>query len=359
MVVGCGTLGNEVLKNLAMLGAGTIVAVDFDNIEKENIYSSALFAMAGDCIGKPKVIVASEIIKRINPEIEVIPLNVDFCYGIGLGLIQSMDMVISCVDNRWTRYIINRYCMAVGTPWIDGGISEFEGSVKAFSPGKGCYACLIGDAQQAEMSLRFSCPGIVRRNIRSAHAPVNPLIASFIGALQVQEAFKIISNLKDNTSIDTSEGKIISFDGKNLSLSVSSFKAWDEECIEHQRIEKIKDCGLLTSDSIKDTLAKINLFFNSSDASFSLDRQPFVSEVISMEDDKSFPVMKPASQVENFITLHPELRGLPIGLYRQTEWSVIDSSFLWQNMTLKDLGIPSEDILTVFANGDEHYFYVK
>ena len=37
MVVGCGALGNEVLKNLALFGVGHLVVVDFDTIEPSNL----------------------------------------------------------------------------------------------------------------------------------------------------------------------------------------------------------------------------------------------------------------------------------------------------------------------------------
>ena len=45
MVVGCGALGNEVLKNLALFGVGHIVVVDFDQVEPHNLTRSVLFRM--------------------------------------------------------------------------------------------------------------------------------------------------------------------------------------------------------------------------------------------------------------------------------------------------------------------------
>ena len=43
MVVGCGALGNEVLKNLALFGVEHLVIVDFDTIELSNLTRSILF----------------------------------------------------------------------------------------------------------------------------------------------------------------------------------------------------------------------------------------------------------------------------------------------------------------------------
>ena len=44
MVVGCGALGNEVLKNLVLMGVTHIVAVDFDVVEMGNLTRSILFS---------------------------------------------------------------------------------------------------------------------------------------------------------------------------------------------------------------------------------------------------------------------------------------------------------------------------
>ena len=43
MVVGCGALGNEVLKNLVLFGVGHLVIVDFDIVESTNLTRSVLF----------------------------------------------------------------------------------------------------------------------------------------------------------------------------------------------------------------------------------------------------------------------------------------------------------------------------
>jgi molybdopterin/thiamine biosynthesis adenylyltransferase len=44
MVVGAGALGNEIIKNLALLGLGNILIVDFDCIEMSNFSRSILLS---------------------------------------------------------------------------------------------------------------------------------------------------------------------------------------------------------------------------------------------------------------------------------------------------------------------------
>jgi len=46
MVVGAGALGNEILKNLALLGVGKSFIVDLDTIEESNLTRSVLYRAA-------------------------------------------------------------------------------------------------------------------------------------------------------------------------------------------------------------------------------------------------------------------------------------------------------------------------
>ena len=46
VVVGAGAIGNEVLKNLALLGVGKLNIFDFDKIEEHNLTRSILFSVS-------------------------------------------------------------------------------------------------------------------------------------------------------------------------------------------------------------------------------------------------------------------------------------------------------------------------
>src|SRR4051812_5845022 len=70
LVVGAGALGNEVLKNLALLGVGTVHVIDLDEVEPSNLSRSVLFR-AGDG-GRAKAVVAAERVREINPEMTVV-----------------------------------------------------------------------------------------------------------------------------------------------------------------------------------------------------------------------------------------------------------------------------------------------
>lgn len=359
MVVGCGALGNEVLKNLALMDVRNIVIVDFDMVEAANLSRSCLFSIVKGSVGRPKVEVAKEALDVLNPELDLIVINGDFCYDVGLSFLQEMDIVISCVDNRWTRFIINRYCQAVGIPWIDGGISSLEGSVKAFGPGKDCYACLIGNNKIEELAQRFSCPGTIRRAIQSGHAPTNSIVASIIGAIIVQETLKIITNTKTETQLfQTLEGKILSYDGFHTSLSISSFQAFDEECCEHLLIKDNFDVKIKSDDTLLHSLDKIKKHFGAENIEIILERTPFVSSIIDISENKEYVVKLPAHKVEEYVNNNPETSGIPFGYFRQKEFWIIDEDFPYMDLSLRNLGIPSNDLLKIYIDGKECHINV-
>src|SRR5205823_2137802 len=72
LVVGAGALGNEVLKNLALVGVGRIWVVDFDTVEQSNLTRSILFREADH--GRGKALAAAEALRKINPDVQVTPI---------------------------------------------------------------------------------------------------------------------------------------------------------------------------------------------------------------------------------------------------------------------------------------------
>ncbi len=194
LVVGAGALGNEVLKNLALLGVGTTIVIDLDEVEPSNLSRSVLFRLEDG--GQSKAVVAARRASEINPDVAFHPIHGDVITDLGLGLFADVDVVIGCLDNREARLWVNRQCWKVGTPWVDAGIQEIQGVVKVFvPPDSACYECAMTERDYQLLNVRYSCPLLRRDQILEGKVPTAPTIASMMAALEVQEALKLLHGM--------------------------------------------------------------------------------------------------------------------------------------------------------------------
>lgn len=83
LVIGAGAIGNEVIKNLALLGVGNIAIVDMDRIEQSNLSRSILFTEKNE--GQSKAAVAAEAAKRIYSQVWTKALDANVLALLGLG----------------------------------------------------------------------------------------------------------------------------------------------------------------------------------------------------------------------------------------------------------------------------------
>lgn len=194
LVIGAGALGNEILKNLALLGVGKILVVDFDTVEHSNLSRSILYRESDT--GHSKAAVAARMMKSIYPGICVSHFHGDVIYQLGLGVYRWADLILAGLDNREARFQVNRCCYKVNRPWIDGATEAMEGVVRVFSPPDGpCYECTMTMADWAALKERRGCAGLRVEGLVDGRVPTTPITASIIAALQTQEALKIIHGL--------------------------------------------------------------------------------------------------------------------------------------------------------------------
>ncbi len=346
VVVGCGALGNEVLKNLALTGVGRLIVVDFDYVEEVNLDRSVLFGR--EDVGRPKVEAASDGIRRLNPDVEVIAINGDIAYDVGIGLLREADAIIGCVDSRWARYCINRLAFRAGRQWVDGGIFGLTGTARVFTPGKNCYACSLTTDELNELRRRMPCSGIIRRAVESGHTVTTAIAASVIGAIQAQEALRIATG-EESPLV----GRMAVYEGETMEMRVVRFEAYDDDCPCHEEWSPVIQTGITTDMSVRDVLEKGGV------ESFELRDDCFVDHIVCRKDDSRHRVMLPGRKVAGFVESDPLLGQVPLSGYYQNEYKVIDKSFPYQELTLNELGVTGRDVLRASFVGEEKYIALK
>ena len=358
MVIGCGALGNEVLKNLALFGVGHLVLVDFDRVESSNLCRSVLFRVQDAEQQRYKVDAAAERLKEINPSLDIQTICGDIAYDVGLGLIRRMDVIIGCVDNRWARYCINRLAMRAGKPWVDGGIEALEGTARVFMPGVNCYACNLGPEGLSEMQHRLSCARTIRMNEAAGRVPTTPVVASVIGAVQAQEALKLIHQKKTiansqqpmaNEDLSSLCGHMFYYEGQHLTTKLVDFKAYDDDCPVHEQWTPVTTSEMTNRMSVREALDTLRKMLSTNDIRISLTADCFVDKLIRKDDNSEIEIMLPKHK------LIADSRKLNAEDYYVNEYHEIDDRFPYPHLTLAQLGIPPQDIILVHTDTKDYY----
>src|SRR3954447_26724231 len=232
LVVGAGALGNEIIKNLALLGAGNVLIADRDRIETSNLSRSVLFRST-DC-GRPKAEVAAERACELFPTMRVRAFEGNIVYDLGLGVYRWADVVIGALDNREARVAINQAAAKVGKPWIDGAIERLEGVARVFDPATGpCYECTMSDVDWKMLAARRSCALLAREATKQGGVPTTPTTSAVIAGIQVQEAVKLLHGLP------TLSGQGFVFEGLHHQSYLVEYSRLDD-CPSHDAIGDVE-----------------------------------------------------------------------------------------------------------------------
>ncbi len=343
LVVGAGALGNEVLKNLALVGVGTTYIIDMDVVEPSNLARSVLFRAEDG--GRPKAEAAARRAGELNPDVIFLPIRGDVVTDVGLGLFAHVDLVIGCLDNREARLWVNRQCWKVGKPWIDAGIQEIQGVVKVFTPPtSACYECAMTARDYQLLNLRYSCPLLKRDEILAGKVPTAPTIASMMAALQVQEALKILHGMP------VAGGTAMVFNGVGNQFYTTKLP-FREDCLSHESYPAPIEIPLDRSARVGELFDAAAAAGLSGPRSLWLERE-LVEAVECPRCDVRREVMRPRASVRQAEAVCPECAepALPI------VHSAIEEGSALASRALGEVGIPPWDVVRVDGGGESRFF---
>jgi molybdopterin/thiamine biosynthesis adenylyltransferase len=337
LVVGAGALGNEVCKNLAMMGVKQLVVLDRDTVEAANLSRSVFFRQKDH--GRPKTEAISERLRELNPDVEIVTLTGDLDAELGLGLVRHMDLVFSCLDSRLARRSVNRMCGKVGKAWVDGAMEDLLGEVAVYIPGQGpCYECGLSQAEKTRIAEAASCRGIALRNLSLGKVPTTPTMGSIIAALQVQEGVKVLhGDLKKSLA-----GKRLVVNSTINDFYVTTSDR-NEECEGHEQFGEVREVPefLAESTSAKAMLERFKED-TGEDGFIELGREVVV-EFRCPKCERVEVAGEPIRRVDESRQRCPEC-----GTARELATThTVKSDDGWADWTLSRVGIPRLDVLEV------------
>lgn len=211
-IVGAGGVGGMAAIQCARMGIGRFNIIDGDVFEASNMNRQMLAFVSR--LGQPKVAVAADILKDINPTAEIMTSHERVTEGNAPTMLAGAEVIIDATDNLVSRVIIHRAARELGTPsvWIAvtppfrGGVmtltpeappyevvlrhpsfgrkltDEVKREISAIKDARAAYSVQKGaQAEWADQYLQGKRPWAVL-------APV----ANIVGALAAFEAFKVL-----------------------------------------------------------------------------------------------------------------------------------------------------------------------
>jgi adenylyltransferase/sulfurtransferase len=217
LVVGAGGLGSPVVLYLAAAGVGTIGIIDDDRVSLDNLQRQ--IAHSTDRVGQPKATSAKESATRLNPHVNVEPIEARLDATNAISLIERYDIVVDGSDNIETRYLVSDACYLARRTLVFGAVGPFDGYVSTFKPHEQdpggapypSYRCLFPEAPP---------PGTLPS---CAEVGVLGAVVGVIGTLQAVEVLKEVLGIGDSLA-----GRLLIYDALAARFETLSF-AWDPD----------------------------------------------------------------------------------------------------------------------------------
>ncbi len=174
-IVGLGGLGSAVAYYLAAAGVGTLRLIDKDNVELSNLNRQILHWTKD--IGLKKIESARYKLEALNPEIKFEVQATNVTRENVSEVIGDVDVIVDCLDNFQTRYVLDEYAHEKDIPLVHGAIEGFYGQATTIIPGK-------------TYSLREIFPDMDKKP--KTKFPVIGTAPGVIGIIEAAETLKIL-----------------------------------------------------------------------------------------------------------------------------------------------------------------------
>lgn len=197
LVVGLGALGQNLVQNLALVGVGQLMLVDFDVFEGHNATRSPFHPTHSEVtrLGNGKAVVVAHRAAQVNtaPEAGVfysgLPIQL-----LGDGALSWADIVVAAVDSMNARAWLSERCRLLARPMVEGGFSGPDFNLSAFAPTKGavCYRCGRPGRESS-----ISCTAYALAAEQARIIPAIQTSAAVLGGYQAEQVVQLLHGRLD------------------------------------------------------------------------------------------------------------------------------------------------------------------
>lgn len=278
LIIGAGGLGIPNINYLAAAGIGEIGIVEYDEVSLTNLQRQVIYST--EDIGKSKVLLAKERINQLNPNVKVQSFETTMSAANAMEIIGGFDLVVDGSDNLPTRYLVNDACVFLNKPLVYAAIFRYEGQVSVFNQ-------LQADGSRGpNYRDLFPTPPPPHMVPSCNEGGVFGALAGIIGAMQANEAIKVLAGLGETLS-----GRLLIYDSLDFTTRFLNIKKNHNNPIsgENPSITHLIDyesfCGMKEPqvDNQSITVHDLNQLLNSENAPFLIDvREPYEYEIANL-----------------------------------------------------------------------------
>jgi len=229
LVIGAGAVGNEVAKNLALVGVRRLTLVDPDTVELSNL-NRCIFFREGD-VGRKKVHVARRALRAAAPRTEVIAVPRPI--QDAPEDVWDADVVALCVDDELARYYTNARLLGERRPFpvVNGAMGRTWAETTVLVPGQtACLVCLWSqDYLQGVLGedVRRRCDAFFQA--ARVKFPAISVLTSLVGALSSTEVVKLLA--RSPQELPVAAGKRLRYDVRRHELLVQDIVP-NPQCVD-------------------------------------------------------------------------------------------------------------------------------
>ncbi|MCW3983237.1 MAG: HesA/MoeB/ThiF family protein [Candidatus Bathyarchaeota archaeon] len=199
-IVGVGGLGSVCSLYLALAGVGYLRLIDQDTVETPNLHRQILYTP--NDLHHHKAEVAAEKLRKQNPLVQIEAVSEKVDEDNVESLLKAVDVVVDCLDNFQTRYLLNRACIKLKIPYVFGAVMGLEGNLSVFNPPEtGCLECTMHNHQSNPQS--GGVFGIIGAS------------AGIMGSMQAMETIKLLAGVGSSLA-----GKLLVCDFRDMDFTV-------------------------------------------------------------------------------------------------------------------------------------------
>ena len=213
-IVGCGGTGSATAMVLARLGAGQLVLIDNDIVDRTNLNRLHGARQADADARHAKVKVVAHTIAETGLGVRVVPIQAWVGDERCRDALRSCDIVFGCTDDNEGRLFLNRLAYYYLIPVIDIGLAidvgdgdvhevkAFDGRVTVLQPHTTCLICrnVISTERARAESLRRANPSEYERQKVEAYVVgegnPSPVVVTFTTEVATMAINEVIHRLQ-------------------------------------------------------------------------------------------------------------------------------------------------------------------